>query len=312
MCQNIAMCTSIPCLWKTRSVHSFLSLTDAVVIWDWVTSLPREWRFVNSKVLTSGAFSDRRRSQIWKTHWTPVKMAYLFCRYVIFCLNCITAMLKPNARYWVIAVVPYLLYSFVMDHSLETCQKIFRVSITIILRDSFGLSIFLQIPVALAMWNQVGSECQFCSPSWLIPALISSIYSAVLLIRTYAFFNRNVYVLLFLISAIGGVVSYQLYVDSSQMLRSYWLLFQRFPRSLWSLVLPFVNPPFVSTVAIEKTPYSPNRIGVGPRTLFSYVETAFCAPTRYVYLCSIVNQKAYNFLYTGFFVRSVTEAAHPC
>lgn len=34
----------------------------AVVLWDWVISLPREWRF------------------IWKTNWTPVKVAYLFCR----------------------------------------------------------------------------------------------------------------------------------------------------------------------------------------------------------------------------------------
>jgi hypothetical protein len=29
--------------------------------------------------------------------------------------------------YWVIAVVPYLLFCFVVDHDLETCQKIFRV-----------------------------------------------------------------------------------------------------------------------------------------------------------------------------------------
>ncbi|KAJ7823267.1 hypothetical protein B0H13DRAFT_2241520 [Mycena leptocephala] len=127
---------------------------DAVVIWDWLISLPREWRFV------------------WKTHWTPVKVAYLFC------------------RYWVIAVVPYLLYCFVMDHSLETCQTIYK------------------IPVALALWNQVGSE-------------------SVLLIRTYAFFNRNVYVLWFLLSAISGVVAYQLYVDTTQM-----------------LLLPFFKPPF--------------------------------------------------------------------
>ncbi|KAJ6609373.1 hypothetical protein B0H10DRAFT_2166352 [Mycena sp. CBHHK59/15] len=116
---------------------------DAVVIWDWLISLPREWRFV------------------WKTHWTPVKMAYLFC------------------RYWVIAVVPYLLYCFVMDHSLGTCQKIYKV------------------PVALALWNQVGSEC------------------------------LNIYVLWFLLSAISGVVAYQLYVDTTQM-----------------LLLPFFKPPF--------------------------------------------------------------------
>ncbi|KAK7058437.1 hypothetical protein VNI00_002071 [Paramarasmius palmivorus] len=117
----------------------------AVVVWDWIVSLPREWRF------------------IWKTHWTPVKAAYLFC------------------RYWVIAVVPYLLYCFVLDHSRETCERIYRY------------------PVALAMWNQVGSE-------------------SVLLIRTYAFFNRNVFVLWGLIAAISGVVAYQIYVDATQML----------------------------------------------------------------------------------------------
>lgn len=42
---------------------------------------------------------------------------------------------------------------------------------------------------------------------------------AVLLIRTYAFFSRNIYVLCFLLSALSGVVAYQLYVDTTQMLR---------------------------------------------------------------------------------------------
>ncbi|KAJ7597478.1 hypothetical protein C8J56DRAFT_1108633 [Mycena floridula] len=132
----------------------------AVVIWDWLTSLPREWRFV------------------WKTHWTPVKVAYLFCRQVS-----LHPSLLDLICYWVIGVVPYLLFCFVNDHTWETCQRIYR------------------IPVALAMWNQVGSE-------------------SVLLIRTYAFFNRNFYVLLFLIAALSGVVAYQLYVDTTQMLRT--------------------------------------------------------------------------------------------
>ncbi|KIM47445.1 hypothetical protein M413DRAFT_22112 [Hebeloma cylindrosporum] len=126
----------------------------AVVLWDWIISLPREYRFV------------------WRTHWTPVKIAYLFC------------------RYWVITVVPYLLYCFVVDHPRATCERIYK------------------IPVALAMWNQVGSE-------------------SVLLIRTYAFFSRNVYVLMFLLSALSGMVAYQLYVDTTQM-----------------LLLPFYKPPF--------------------------------------------------------------------
>ncbi|KAK1233679.1 hypothetical protein PQX77_003174 [Marasmius sp. AFHP31] len=92
-------------------------------------------------------------------------------------------------RYWVIAVVPYLLFCFVAEHSRETCEKIYR------------------FPVALAMWNQVGSE-------------------SVLLIRTYAFFNRNIFILWFLICALSGVVAYQIYVDATQM-----------------LLLPFFKPP---------------------------------------------------------------------
>ncbi|KAH9486229.1 hypothetical protein JR316_0000293 [Psilocybe cubensis] len=145
---------------------------DAVVLWDWIISLTREYRFV------------------WRTHWTPVKVAYLFC------------------RYWVIIVVPYLLYCFVVDHSRETCERIYK------------------IPVGLAMWNQVGSE-------------------SVLLIRTYAFFSRNAVVLWFLVSALGGVVAYQLYVDTTQM-----------------LLLPFFKPPFDSGPCFPMSkPHSAHLLG---------------------------------------------------
>ncbi|KAG0707440.1 hypothetical protein DFH29DRAFT_625320 [Suillus ampliporus] len=144
----------------------------AVVVWDWAISLPREWRF------------------IWKTHWTPVKTAYLFC------------------RYWVMAVVPYLLYAFVTNHSEAECQKIYR------------------IPVALAMWNQVGSE-------------------SVLLIRTYAFFNRNNYLLAILVCALAGVVGYQLFVDTSEM-----------------MLLPFVTPPFTEGPCFPRSkPHSAHLLG---------------------------------------------------
>lgn len=68
-------------------------------------------------------------------------------------------------------------------------------------RRSSELILLLQIPVALAMWNQVTAE-------------------VILLIRTYAFFNRSIYILTFLVTALAGVVSYQLYVDTSQMLRT--------------------------------------------------------------------------------------------
>ena len=72
------------------------------------------------------------------------------------------------------------------------------------------------------MWNQVGSECmRWTLAKW--QAENNSFYGhtcnplAVLLIRTYAFFNRSLAVLVFLICALGGVVAYQLYVDTSQM-----------------------------------------------------------------------------------------------
>ncbi|EJC98741.1 uncharacterized protein FOMMEDRAFT_96211, partial [Fomitiporia mediterranea MF3/22] len=126
----------------------------AVVVWDWIISLPREYKF------------------IWKSNWTAAKFSYLFC------------------RYWVLFVMPYILSVFVTNHSKETCLKIFRS------------------PVALAMWNQAGAE-------------------VVLLIRTYAFFNRNKYLLVALCAGLAGVISYQLYVDTSQM-----------------DLLPFAYPPF--------------------------------------------------------------------
>ncbi|KAL1757277.1 hypothetical protein FB107DRAFT_259942 [Schizophyllum commune] len=147
---------------------------DAVVVWDWIISLGREYRF------------------IWKTHWTPVKAAYLFC------------------RYWVIAVVPYLLFCFVTNHTKETCERIYK------------------IPVALAMWNQVGSE-------------------SILLIRTYAFFNRNTYILIFLITSMAGVAAYQLYVDTTQM-----------------LLLPFIDPDHGPCLPMSK-PHSAHLLaGIAP------------------------------------------------
>ncbi|KAL4062976.1 hypothetical protein V8B97DRAFT_1993533 [Scleroderma yunnanense] len=62
------------------------------------------------------------------------------------------------------------------------------------------------------MWNQVSSE-------------------SVLLIRTYAFFNHNNCLLAGLICALSGVVTYQLYIDTSEM-----------------MLLPFVKPPYVGDI----------------------------------------------------------------
>lgn len=76
------------------------------------------------------------------------------------------------------------------------------------------------------MWNQVGSE-------------------SVLLIRTYAFFNRNNYILWLLVSALSGVVAYQLYVDATQM-----------------LLLPFFKPPFESGPCFPMSkPHSAHLLG---------------------------------------------------
>ncbi|KAI0322072.1 hypothetical protein OF83DRAFT_1289573 [Amylostereum chailletii] len=116
----------------------------AIVVWDWITSLKRE------------------RTHIWKARWTTVKGLYLFC------------------RYWVLCIVPYLLWCFTVDHTFETCQRIFKS------------------PIGIAMWNQAAVE-------------------AILLLRTYAFFNRNKYVLVGLLAMLAGVLTYQLDVIIQHM-----------------------------------------------------------------------------------------------
>ena len=60
--------------------------TDAVVLWDWAISLPREWRFVSFGQLVNISRSPIVE-QVWRTHWTPVKVAYLFCRYLDILLS---------------------------------------------------------------------------------------------------------------------------------------------------------------------------------------------------------------------------------
>lgn len=34
-------------------------------------------------------------------------------------------------RYWVIAVVPYLLFCFVVNHTREVCESIYRVRVSV-------------------------------------------------------------------------------------------------------------------------------------------------------------------------------------
>src|ERR1700749_1002405 len=96
-----------------------------------------------------------------------------------------------------------------------------------------------KIPVALALWNQVGSECMLFFYQRYIRSS-SGYITAVLLIRTYAFFNRNIFILAAMIFALGGVIAYQLYVATSQMLRTWF-----FPRNSSG---PFANPPASSSI----------------------------------------------------------------
>lgn len=92
------------------------------------------------------------------------------------------------------------------------------------------------------MWNQVGAEI-------------------ILLIRTYAFFNRNIYVLTTLVSGLSGLVAYQLYVATSQMLRKCDLHdAAQAECSNDHEVLPFVNPSAGPCFPMSK-PHSADLLG---------------------------------------------------
>ncbi|KAI0683981.1 hypothetical protein BC835DRAFT_1310783 [Cytidiella melzeri] len=130
----------------TTDLFSNVCHVDTIVVWDWTIALPRE------------SFREWRGSLSPDAHTQRL----------------------PSTSYWVIAVVPYLLWAFCTNHTIEECEKIYR------------------IPVALAMWNQVTSE-------------------VILFVRTYAFFKRNNYILTLLVVALAGVVAYQLYVDTTSL-----------------------------------------------------------------------------------------------
>ena len=212
ICPSSAMCNGVfPNFLRFSDACN--DILDAVVVWDWLISLHREWQFVRLFSPFVAVADDVVPDLEDSLDSSQDCLSFLQVGRRPVCPN---DSVTYADRYWVLAMIPYLLYCFVLDHSLETCQKIYKVSNEYMrFLSSFDP---LQIPVALAMWNQVGSECkptvaQYSSCSFDIPA--------VLLIRTYAFFNRNIYVLWFLISAMSGMVAYQLYVDTSQMLRTY-------------------------------------------------------------------------------------------
>ncbi|KAG8904380.1 hypothetical protein FRC00_013996, partial [Tulasnella sp. 408] len=115
----------------------------SVAVWDWLVSLKKEYRL------------------IWQSKWSVIKVLYLL------------------SRYWVLFIFPYVLWCYVEDHSLETCQKIFKS------------------PVALAMWNQLWAE-------------------GVLLVRTFAFLGNKMTTLIPLLLLLSCMVGYQIYVDNTQ------------------------------------------------------------------------------------------------
>ncbi|EJD52258.1 hypothetical protein AURDEDRAFT_159112 [Auricularia subglabra TFB-10046 SS5] len=80
----------------------------AVVVWDWLSSLTREYRL------------------IWRKSWTPVKCIYLFCRYWARLSHLppfasLTLVQKP------VCIVPYTLWVYTVNHDIKTCNKNFIV-----------------------------------------------------------------------------------------------------------------------------------------------------------------------------------------
>ncbi|KAG9044408.1 hypothetical protein FS837_008203 [Tulasnella sp. UAMH 9824] len=127
-----------------KAVQIIFCAFYAVAVWDWLVSLKREYRL------------------IWQSKWSVIKVLYLL------------------SRYWVLFIFPYVLWCYVENHSLDTCQKIYKS------------------PVALAMWNQLWAE-------------------GVLLVRTFAFLGNKLSILIPLLFCLSCVVAYQVFVDNTQM-----------------------------------------------------------------------------------------------
>ena len=78
LCSDVYVLTILPPVSLTP--HAVACL-DAIVLWDWALGLPREWRFVRRRAVAQRRWTElQAHIQIWKTQWTPVKVAYLFCR----------------------------------------------------------------------------------------------------------------------------------------------------------------------------------------------------------------------------------------
>jgi hypothetical protein len=127
------------------------------------------------------------------------------------------------------AVVPYLLFCFVVDHSQATCAKIFNVIFPRLLFCREYTVAYIVAPVRSRSHWHCGTKSALKVHGLDAISFLETVThpvvrtSVILLIRTYAFFNRNPLLLAILIAAMAGVVAYQLYVATSQMQCSYFL-----------------------------------------------------------------------------------------
>jgi hypothetical protein len=155
--------------------------------------------------------------QIWKTGWTPVKVAYLFCRYVFI----FRPYLNTNHHctlatgLWPLFRISYMPLSPITPK--QSARK-FTGSVKRI----YPAFLITQLPVrSLSRWP-CGTKSGLSVRRRSIDCIrILTCMPAVLLIRTYAFFNRNNYLLAVLLCALAGVVGYQLFVDTSEMMRGF-------------------------------------------------------------------------------------------
>jgi len=99
---------------------------------------------------------------IYPSRWSGAKVVYFVC------------------RYYPLAVFPFVLWTYIGDHDLETCLQIYK------------------LPPLILMPNQLSAQ-------------------VILLLRTYAVSRRQIWVLLTLATCLLGIAGYQLWVVSSQI-----------------------------------------------------------------------------------------------
>jgi len=189
-------------------------------------------------------------------------------------------LLDVTRRYWVIAVVPYLLYAFVVDHSVEDCKKIYKACIQDL--NSTLDPDFNQIPVALAMWNQVGSECRILfhrravmSKDFVYRSYSCPAYSNLCLFQSEQYAASVPY---FFSSRVDCISAIRRHVSNAWYDARHFRGCLEMSPSFFLPVLPFVKPPFVSTSYLILLPIL-NSI-LGSRSLLPYVQTPLRTPSR--------------------------------